>query len=295
VNVTEVGRRIALVAALLLVCVASRTLATQQMTKGLANVNGTRLAYEAIGKGFPLVLISGGGTLDKRGWDDQFTTFAKFFRVIRYDIRGIGESAQPDAPFSHSDDLYALLNLLRVQTANLVGLSFGGSIALDFAIEHPEMVDRLVLAAAGTSSDARADANLQALAGLGAVARKDGLSQAIRLILDTPTFISSDNSAARKLLQQNYTDNARVFESDFALVRLWRPIDPPARQRLSEVRARVLILQGENDSAASRSMSDQLLAIAGAKKMVIAGAAHAINLDKPDDFNTAALDFLMKK
>jgi len=289
-NFAKFGQRIAFLAALL--GVGSQTLATQRITKGLANVNGTTLAYEAVGEGFPLVLISGGGTLDKRGWDDQLTTFAKVYRVIRYDIRGIGESAQPDAPFSHSEDLYALLRVLGVQKANLVGLSFGGAIALDFAIEHPQMVDRLVLAAAATSSEATADVNLQALAGLSTVAKKEGLPRAIRLIVDTPTFISQENSAARKLLQQNYTDNARVFETDFALVRLWRPVAPPARQRLSEVRARVLILEGANDSAASRSLSDTLLAIAGAKKLVIAGAAHAINLDKPDDFNAAVLEFL---
>jgi pimeloyl-ACP methyl ester carboxylesterase len=262
------------------------------MTKGLANVNGTTLAYEAVGEGFPLVLISGGGTLDKRGWDAQLTTFAKSYLVIRYDIRGIGESAEPHAPFSHSEDLYGLLGFLGVRTANLVGLSLGGAIALDFALEHPRMVHKMVLAAAGTSTDATADANLRALAALSAVARKDGLSRAIRLILDTPTFISTGNAGGRTLLQRNYTDNARVFESDFALVRLWRPVEPPARQRLSEVRARVLILQGESDSAESRAMSDGLLAIAGAKKTVIAGAAHAMNLDNPDDFNRAVSAFL---
>ena len=260
-----------------------------------ANVNGTTLAYEAVGEGFPLVLISGGGTLDKRGWDGQLRTFAKSYRVIRYDTRGIGESAEPQAPFSHSEDLYALLNFLRVPNANLVGLSLGGAIALDFALEHPEMVHAMVLAAAGTSTDATADENLQALAALSAVARKEGLSRAIRLILDTPTFISGDNASARTLLQQNYTDNARVFESEFALVRLWRPVEPAARQRFSEIRARVLILQGENDGPESRAMSDRLLAIAGAKKMVIADAAHAMHLDNPDDFDRAVLAFLSDK
>jgi 3-oxoadipate enol-lactonase len=262
------------------------------MTKGLARVNGTSLAYEVRGQGSPVVLISGGGTLDKRGWDVQFMKFSKSHRVIRYDVRGIGESARPETPFSHSQDLYALLEFLRIDRAHVIGLSFGGAIALDFAIEHPVMVDRLVLAAPGTSSDAKAEVNLQALSALSAIARKDGVSSAIGLILETPTFLSSANSATRHRLEKIYTENAHVFEMDFPLVRLWRPAEPPARERLSEVRARVLILEGEQDSPVSRSIGDSLLAIDGARKVTIAGAAHAINLDKPDEFDVIVLAFL---
>lgn len=61
---------------------------------GFADVNGTRLWYEVAGSGLPLVLIHG-FTLDTRMWDDQLGTFAKYFRVIRYDVRGFGKSALP--------------------------------------------------------------------------------------------------------------------------------------------------------------------------------------------------------
>jgi len=78
------------------------------MKQGMARVNGTSLYYEIRGKGFPVVLISGGGMLDRRGWDEQFEALAKSYKVIRYDIRGIGKSARPQQAFSHSHDLYAL-------------------------------------------------------------------------------------------------------------------------------------------------------------------------------------------
>src|SRR4030095_8156327 len=90
-----------------------------------------------------------GGLSDSRVWDEQFKEFAKSYRVIRYDLRGFGRSAYPTTPFSHVEDLYALLKFLKVERASFAGLSLGGMIAMDFALEHPEMVERLVLTSSG--------------------------------------------------------------------------------------------------------------------------------------------------
>src|ERR1044071_4596306 len=139
------------------------TYAQESMVARTVNVNGADLYYEAKGRGFPIVFVSGGGILDRRGWDEQFEVFSRHYRAIRYDVRGIGKSARPQTSFSHSEDLYALLRHLKIKRAHVVGLSVGGAIAIDFAIEHPEFVDRLILAASGLSSDAKSDANLQSL------------------------------------------------------------------------------------------------------------------------------------
>lgn len=268
----------------------------EPVKKGMAEVNGTRLYYEVAGEGFPLVFISGGGLLDNRAWDNQFETFAKSFQVIRYDIRGIGKSARPLKPFSHSHDLYALLKFLQVKRAHIIGVSFGGGIALDFALEHPEMVDHLILAATGTSSDAKGEANLQSLAALAALVKKEGLARAIELILNTPSFISKGNSAALEKIRQIYLDNHDVFESAFPLVRFWNPTAPQVSQRLSEIRARALIMIAANDSPDYKAITERLaLRIGRAKKVVIPGAAHVINLDKPEEFNQAVLKFLNEK
>ena len=263
------------------------------MKRGTARVNGTRLYYEVSGRGFPLVLISGGGTLDMRAWDGQFEAFAGSYRVIRYDIRGIGKSARPRAPFSHSRDLHALLKFLKVRKAHVVGLSFSGAIAIDFALEHPEMVERLVLAATGTSSDAKAKANLDGVMALAAMARKDGLDRTIQFIAGLPFFISQDNRAAREKLRRIYTDNRDLFDGEFPLVTLWRPTEPPAGERLGEVRAPALVLVAENDHPSYRAITDKLAAgIKGARQVLIPGAAHLIHMDKPAEFNAAVLDFL---
>src|SRR5215471_17547543 len=108
-------------------------------------VKSTQLYYEVTGEGQPLVLVHSGG-FDRRLWDEQFTTFADNYKVIRYDVRGHGQSPPPTKPYSDAEDLYRLLQELHVEKAHFVGLSLGSTIVVDFALAHPEMVDSLVLA-----------------------------------------------------------------------------------------------------------------------------------------------------
>ena len=267
------------------------------MKKGMARVNGTALYFEMKGKGFPLVFISGGGVLDNRCWDEQFEIFARDYKVIRYDVRGIGKSARPREPFSHSQDLYSLLKFLNVKKARLVALSVGGAIAIDFALERPEMVDKLILAASGVSSDAKAEANMQSILALSAIAKKEGIERVIELTLDTPFVISKGNGAAREKIRQIYLDNRDVFESGFPIYSLWQPTRPPATiERLSKIRARTLVIRGDSDSPAYTALIDKIsLGISTARRVVIPGGTHFINLEKPAEFNRAVSEFLTEK
>lgn len=106
-----------------------------QARTGFAAVNGIRLYYEVAGSGRPLVLIHG-MSLDTRMWDDQFEPLAQHYRVVRYDARGFGKSAlQTGRSYAHTDDLKALLEYLDIEHAFIVGLSMGGGIAIDFALD----------------------------------------------------------------------------------------------------------------------------------------------------------------
>ena len=267
----------------------------EPVKSGTAEVNGTSLYYEVAGEGFPLVLISGGGVLDTRAWDHQFKTFAQHYKVIRYDIRGMGKSARPSKPFSHSRDLYALLKHLKVRKAHVVGLSFSGAIAIDFALEHPEMVNHLVLASTATSDNAKSKENVDSLLALSAMMKREGLLKTVQFVTELPFFISQDNAAAKEKIRQIYLDNRDVFESEFTLVTLWLPTEPPAQRRLAEIRARTLVLLGENDHSLYKALTDILVAgITGTRKVVIPGGTHLLHLDKPEEFNRVVLEFLRK-
>jgi 3-oxoadipate enol-lactonase len=265
--------------------------ATQTVMRGTAHVNGTTLYYETKGRGFPIVFISGGGLLDRRGWDQQFETFSKHYRVIRYDVRGIGKSARPAGPFSHSKDLYELLAFLKVKHA-VMGLSVGGAIAIDFAIEHPEVVDRLILAASGLSSYAKSDANMQSLTAIAGLVKTNGIEHLIQLTLDTPFVLSKHNTAGREKVRQIYRDNKDIFESGFPLYVLWQPVDQP-ENKLATIRAKVLVIRGDNDNPAYTGMTDKIhQSIPHATRVVIPGGTHFLHLEKPTEFDEAVLSFL---
>ena len=116
----------------------------KQVRTGFVEINGTQLYYEMMGTGHPLVLLHG-GYMDRRMWDDQFAAFADSYQVIRYDIRGFGKTELPQVPYADRQDLYELLQFLGIKKTYLLGLSLGGEIAIDLTLEHPEMVDALIL------------------------------------------------------------------------------------------------------------------------------------------------------
>ncbi len=268
--------------------------ATPPNTSGHAAVNETRLYYEIAGTGPPLVLVSGGGTLDRRQWDDEFDVLAARFRVVRYDIRGIGRSARPAGEFSHHEDLRALLEYLNITRAVVCGVSFGAVIAIDFALDHANMVSGVVLAAAGLSSDKKA--SVESVLALSALAKKEGLDRAIDLVIGMPSFMSPGNVSARRRIREIYLDNRDVFDAEFPLVTLWQPTMPPASERLAQVKAPTLVVVGENDTPAIAAVADRLAAsITGAQKIVIAGSGHMVNMDAPVKFSRAALAFLHAK
>ena len=173
---------------------------------GYAQVNGTKLYYETAGKG-PWVVLIHGGLVDSRLWDDQFYRFAKHFSVLRYDLRGYGKSQFPTSEFSHVDDLYALVQLLKIKKASLVGLSVGGNIAMEFALAHPEMTEKLVLVASSLrgSKVPRSAENTAVYD----TAEKKGMMPAVEMWLDNPLFATGRGnqkyvSRIRQMLIDNY-------------------------------------------------------------------------------------------
>src|SRR6266480_3670391 len=125
---------------------------TKPVQTGFAELNGTTLYYEVAGVGHPFVLVHG-HLLDRRSWDDQFAVFAQHYRVMRYDQRGFGDSGliTKGEPYSARQDHYELMKLLGIESAYIMGVSGGGSLAIDFTLEHPEMIDALIPVTAGVS------------------------------------------------------------------------------------------------------------------------------------------------
>ena len=260
-------------------------------TDGFAEVNRTRLYYEIMGEGRPLVLIHG-GAVDRRMWDDQFQAFAEHYQVIRYDLRGSGKSGIPKERFSNTEDLLGLLRFLHVDKTYLLGLSRGGGVAAEFTLEHPEMVDALILVSSNLGGVP--DAYREMLNASFAAARDEGVSKAVQVWLDDPYQAPSpDNAAARQRFREIVDENLVVnLFLLFGAKVVQRPA-VPVFQRIAKIRVPTLILSGERDHPDARANYERAAAtIPGAKKLEIPGAAHLVNVDQPEQFNRAVLDFL---
>lgn len=267
------------------------------MSQGIAAVNGTTLWYEAAGQGSPVVLLHG-GNLDRRIWDDQFARLARSHRVVRYDARGFGRSGRADRPFAAHDDLLALLRHLGVARASLVGLSLGGRIAVDFALAHPEMVDRLVLAGPGLSGwtwardspdtlwvrDARA-----------ALARGDTVGVALAWLRSDYMRPAMEQPALAARLRTLAAENVGTWKDVLRHPDVERVAAPPAVGRLAVVRAPTLVIVGSRDVPDIHRIVDTLVAtVPGARKLVVDGAGHMVNMERPTRFTAAVLEFLAR-
>src|SRR3954452_25405155 len=108
------------------------------------------LWVERSGSG-PVVALAHGFTLDHRMWQPQLEAFSKSHTVIRYDMRGFGRSSMPlpGAEYSQARNLAMLLDRLGIARTALIGLSYGGWVALEFALLFPERVSALVTVDSG--------------------------------------------------------------------------------------------------------------------------------------------------
>jgi pimeloyl-ACP methyl ester carboxylesterase len=139
--------RIIVRALLLIAFMAMSSPLFAQPQGGYVAVNGTQIYYEVRGEGPPLVMLHGGVTPSEM-FGAPLDAMAKHFKVIAIHARGHGLSKDTAAPWSleqDADDVAAVLRHLNIAKASVMGYSFGGGIALQFAFRHPDMLDRLVL------------------------------------------------------------------------------------------------------------------------------------------------------
>ncbi len=254
--------------------------------EGFAQINGAELHYEVAGAGPNLVLLHG-FTLDMRMWDAQFDPLAQHFRVLRCDLRGFGRSSLPTAPYTHADDVAALMTALGMTHASIAGLSMGGGIALDFACLHPDKLQSLVLVDAALGGFDRWTIHISLNA------KERGLAQTKRDWLASPLLAPAMANPKSALLLQRIVDDYsgwHFLNKDFDV------FPPPAViHRLAAIHAPALVIVGEHDTIDFHNIADVLVSdIAGAKKAVMPGVGHMCNMEDPDTFNAIVLDFLLQ-
>ena len=272
--------------------VAAGQVKTSGAAEGYAAVNGTKLYYEIRGQGHPLVLIHG-GFMDRRMWDGQFELFAQKYKVIRYDVRGYEKSDKAVGSYSHVEDLRRLLDFLGVEKACVLGLSLGGQIAIDFALEHPDRVDSLILVgAAMTGYPFKYNADFIAkYTAVTTAAKTAGLDEAVEKVLQLPFFIpAKPDSEFVNRMRPMIRENFRAWNSSEGQA-VWP--NPPAFKRIEKIAVPTLIIVGDKDIPVILDVGEMLKTrIKGARKEIVRDAAHHVNMEQPAAFNRIVLDFL---
>ena len=254
-------------------------------------VPGGQLAYEAAGPAdAPAVVLLHGAFMDKGSWDQEFPVLARDFRVVRYDIRPFGESTRPEKAYSVPDDLLRLLDHLKIERAFLMGHSFGGALAIDFALLHPDRVAGLVLLSAPPNGFVGPEDERKA-AGAVFAAVKSGDEAIVKAWIDHPIWsVSRTRPDVLKTLDAITRRNLAPFHMTFAP---YIPVTPPAVDRLGDIKAPTLVLVGDHDTPGNRQGAELVAAkVPGAALRVIAGADHGLPIGWSGDVTSAAVGFI---
>ncbi len=211
---------------------------------GYLEVPNGKLCYEVAGEGDWIVLVHD-GNLHSVTWDEQFPVFSKNYRVVRYDRRGYGKSTYPEKPYSNIEDLAEIFRQLNIERAILMGMSAGGGLAVDFALEHPDRVTGLVLVGAVVSGYGYSDHMRTRGGNLSPEVFSDPAKMADYMCHRDPYTFYEGNKEAKERGYAYLMDSLQNYRMD--KFRLLRGPRRPALPNLKEIKVPALIIVGEYD------------------------------------------------
>lgn len=259
------------------------------MTREVTLPDGARLRVEVAGSGATLVFVHGFG-LDARCYAPQRIHFAATHQVIVPELRGYGGSDLPTQPYTHAQDLHALLDALDVARAVLVGVSLGASVVTGLALAQPARVAGLVLVSPLIRGGA-APVLMALLKDVWQRAGAQGVDAARAAWLGSALFAPT----------RRYPAAWHALGAMLADYHGWhwthrdpeRAPDPPLSERLAELSAPTLVITGANDLPDFHAMAAAVAArVPGAGARVIEDTGHLPQLERPALFNAVLRDFL---
>ncbi|MFN0094666.1 MAG: alpha/beta fold hydrolase [Dehalococcoidia bacterium] len=259
-----------------------------------ARVNGIEMYYNQQGEGADLLMIMGLGA-HSGAWLLNAPPLSKHFRVTTFDNRGAGRTSALDEPYSMrgmADDTAALMAELGIAKAHVVGASMGGMVAQELAINHPERVDRLVIAC----SRARASELRRKVAVAQRALWEAGIPR------DAIAAIQQPWGSTGAILQDEFLPIERLalaakdpypIQKHAYLRQLDATIAHDTYDRLSTIVAPTLVLVGAEDVLTPPYESEEIARlIPGAKLQILPRGGHGFSGEYPDQFNRAVRTFL---
>jgi 3-oxoadipate enol-lactonase len=266
------------------------------VNKGFIEAADAELYFERAGGG-PAVLFFHAGVADLRMWDGQVEALGSNYNCIRFDMRGFGQTRNRAESYSPTADVLAILDHLEVGAAHLVGLSMGGGLALEVVIDEPRRANSVTVVAAGVRGmkEERPPTETE-LAEMTEIEKAEEAKDWDRAVdLQVQYWLDGPGRAGR--IQGEVREKMRLmcrdgYGRDEPLA---KPVftQTPAIERLEEINVPALIVVGTGDESIIMDIGNQMAElIPGSKKLVYEGAAHMINLEEPDRFNSDLIAFL---
>jgi 3-oxoadipate enol-lactonase len=264
---------------------------------GTVRTNGQELFYEVHGQGPPLVLVMGIG-YDSSVWTlQQVPVLSTRFRVVLIDNRDVGRSSRADHPYTiadMADDVAGVLDALNIDRSHLLAASMGCMIGMEFALRHPDHLDRLVL-----TGPAAAPAR----------SAVDPISTWTWVKANDPSGAIFGGQQLTWLFSSAFLRNQAAVQEVIAfLASNPNPVEPEAydRQaqaylhfdaldRLGSIKAPTLVVVGEQDLLTPPWIAYEVAhGIPGAQFKILTGdgSSHLVPLERPDEFNQLVMDFL---
>ena len=262
--------------------------------------DGVRLSYQEVGQGTPLVFVHEFAG-DAESWRPQVGFFARRYRTVAFNARGYPPSDVPEVPAAYSqaravEDIRGLLDALGIARAHVCGLSMGGYATLHFGLTHPDRALSLVVAGAGYGSapaererfrqDSEANARCLEREGMAAFAEFYARGPARVQLLD------KDPAGWREFAARLAAGSAVGHALTLRGVQMARPSIYDLGDRLERLTVPTLIVTGDEDEPCLEPAIFMKRRIATAGLVVVPRSGHAINLEEPEAFNRAVLDFL---
>ena len=255
----------------------------------LIDTGEIEIYYQEFGRGHPLLLIHGLGS-SSRDWELQIPDFEKDFRVIAIDLRGHGRSDKPRGPYSmrqFAADAARLLEILEAVPAHVLGISLGGMVAFQLALDSPEQVDKLVIV---NSVPELVPRNLADRLGLWQrllIIRFMGMKKMGQVLAES-FFTRPEQEPLREIFIQRWSENYKPsYRASLKAAYGWS-----VRERLDEIQAPTLVVGAEGDYFPTSEKREYTALIPNASLAVIPDTRHALPAEKPAEFNRLVLDFL---
>ena len=259
----------------------------------IAEVNRQRLYYEVHGDGEPLLCVAG-LTCDTLVWIPQIQAFSAAYRTVIFDNRDAGQSSMAEGDYEIADmarDALALADHLELDTFHLLGVSMGGAIAQEIALQAPDRVRTLTLAVTFAAGGAYARRLAEVWTARVAHVSHEQHVDELMLLNHSEGFY--DNPEMVEFIRTAMLSNPHPQPPDAFARQLAACSRHDTRDRLSSLTMPTHVIGGEYDILVPVWKSREIASlIPDAKLTVLPGAPHGLSIERAEEFNAAVLEFI---